>query len=228
MRKKYKNEIFNFLNSIKLGTENFDIEERIEDDIQETNIVYTGTQLEFKIRTSNASYELLDYRYVKFSPTYDITDFYPPKGWTDFKTVFESFKFWINNHVNEYVEELQIPDLWSAYKNGNKSFRFEEMDFEDQDKFRVEEKEQIEMSINELKLLIHKNLETSDEEQQLVNNRLDYLIEAMNRLNKFDWKSVAISTIMSISIALSLDTSKGQILFELFKKIFSIIPMLIE
>jgi hypothetical protein len=84
------------------------------------------------------------------------------------------------------------------------------------------------MAINELKLLIHKNMETSEEEQELVNNRLEYLIEAMNRLNKFDWKSVAISTIMSISIALSLDTSKGQMLFDLFKKVFSIIPMLMK
>ena len=84
------------------------------------------------------------------------------------------------------------------------------------------------MAIEELKLLIHKNLETTVEEQQVVNNRLDYLIEAMNRLNKFDWKSIAISSIMSISVALTLDTNKGQLLFDLFKKVFSIIPMLLK
>ncbi len=84
------------------------------------------------------------------------------------------------------------------------------------------------MAIEELKLLIHKNLETTVEEQQVVNNQLDYLIEAMNRLNKFDWKSIAISSIMSISVALTLDTNKGQLLFDLFKKVFSIIPMLLK
>ncbi len=228
MRKKHKNEIFNFLNSITLGADNFEIEEHVEDDLQETNIIFNGTQLEFKIRTSNESYELFDYRFVKYTPTYDFTGFYPPSGWTDFETVFESFKVWVNDHVNEFVEELQIPDLWREYKKGNTSLRFNEINFDNQEKLNYEEKVQIKMAINELKLVIHKNLETSEEEQRLVENRLDYLIGAMNRLNKFDWKSVTISTIMSISIALSLDTNKGQILFELFKKIFNVIPMIME
>lgn len=228
MRKKYKNEIFNFLNSIKLGKENFDIEEYVEKNILKTIIVYKETPFEFKIRTSPTSFDLFDYQFVTFSPTYETTPLYPQSGWTNFVEVFESLENWVNNHVAEYIEELQIPDLWSEYKKGNTTLRFNEIDFENQEIFNFEEKEQIRMAINELKLLIHKNIETSEEEQQLVNNRLDYLIEAMNRLNKFDWKSVALSTTMSISIALSLDTIKGQILFDLFKNVFSIIPILLK
>ena len=105
---------------------------------------------------------------------------------------------------------------------------FREIEFENQANFNLDEKAQIKLAINDLKLLIHKSLETTEEEQILVNKRLDYLIDAVNRLNKFEWKSVAISTIMSISIALTLDTTKGQLLWDLFKKVFSIIPMLIK
>jgi hypothetical protein len=228
MRKKFKNEIFNYLNDTNLGKDNFDIEESIEYELSTTSIIFKDSPLKFIIRTSAASYDLLDYRFVTFSPEFKMSDIYPSQDWAYFTEVFDSFKSWINNHVAEYVEELQIPDLWSEYKKGNKTLRFNEINFENRENFSFEEKEQIKMAINELKLLIHKNMETSDEEQQLVNNRLDYLIEAMNRLNKFDWKSVAISTTMSISIALTLDTSKGQLLFDLFRKVFSIIPMLIK
>ncbi len=228
MRRKYKNAIFNYLNDTDLGTDSFDIEEGLENELPATSIIFKDSPLKFIIRTSASSYDLLDCRFVTFSPKYEVSDIYPLQEWTNFTEVFDSFKNWINTHVAEYIEEIQIPDLWSEYKKGNKTLRFNEINFENRENFNFEEKEQIKMAINELKLLIHKNMETSDEEQQLVNYRLDYLIEAMNRLNKFDWKSVAISTTMSISIALTLDTSKGQLLFDLFRKVFNIIPMLIK
>lgn len=82
------------------------------------------------------------------------------------------------------------------------------------------------MSINELKLLIQTNLKTTGEEQEVVAERLNYLIDASKRLNKFDWKSLAVSTLINISVALTLDTAKGHLLFELFKKVFSVVPMI--
>ena len=108
----------------------------------------------------------------------------------------------------------------------NNSFKINEIDFYNRKAFNIDERKQIIMSINDLKLLINNSLNTSTEEQSLVNERLDYLIEASDRLNKFDWKSLAISTLISISITLSLDTQKEQLLFELFKKVFSLIPTL--
>jgi hypothetical protein len=83
------------------------------------------------------------------------------------------------------------------------------------------------MSINELKLLIHQNFNTSQEQQKLVDDRLNYLIDSTNRLNKFDWKSVSISTMLSIVTTLTLDVEKGRQLFVLFQKVFSIIPLLV-
>jgi len=59
-----------------------------------------------------------------------------------------------------------------------------------------------------------------------IDDRLDYLTQAVDRLNKFDWKSLLISTIISISVALSFDTEKGKQLFNLFKQVFDVIPKL--
>ena len=62
----------------------------------------------------------------------------------------------------------------------------------------------------------------------IISQKLDYLTEAIDRLNKFDWRAVAFSTIMTISATLSLDTEKGSLLIELFKQIFVKIRYLIQ
>ncbi len=82
------------------------------------------------------------------------------------------------------------------------------------------------LAINDLKLLIHQQFGTTEVEQEAVVARLDYLVEASKRLNKYDWKSLAINTIISITITLSLDTEKGRQLFELFKRVFRIVPQI--
>ena len=84
------------------------------------------------------------------------------------------------------------------------------------------------MSINELKGLIINKFELLEEQQKIVNDRLDYLAEASGRLNKFDWKGTLVNTIMSMSIALSLDTEKGKILLKLFQRIFQNIKGLLS
>jgi hypothetical protein len=119
-----------------------------------------------------------------------------------------------------------FPTYGEEYKMGNKSFNINEIDFNDKSFFSSEEKRQVRLSLNELKLLIQTNLNTNKEEQEIVTARLDYLIEATDRLNKFDWKSLAASSLISIAIALTLDTKKGFLLFELFKKVFSLVPIL--
>jgi ribosomal protein L17 len=228
MKKKYKNELFNFINSTSLGVESFDIIETSEDDFLITKILYKNTPLIFTIRNSPESFDSFDYKFVKFSPTYNETSFYPENSWLSFLDVFESFKEWVNNHVMEFLDEIHVPDLWTEYNKGNRTLNFKEIDFDNHDSFNFDEKKQIAMAINELKLLIHKQIGTTQKEQKLVDQRLDYLIETSKRLNKFDWKSVAVSTLMSISIALTLDSGKGKLLFDLFKEVFSVIPMLVK
>jgi hypothetical protein len=137
------------------------------------------------------------------------------------------FQTWLNNHLIKYIVEESEPDLWDEFRKGNKTLNINSINFEDQSNFLNDEKKQVQLAIADLKLLIQKEFETSENEQRIVDSRLDYLVEATKRLNKFDWKSLAISTLISLSMALSLDTEKGRQLFELFKKVFGVIPQLL-
>jgi hypothetical protein len=226
MKKKYRNELFQLINKAGFNQDDFSL---TEDNIQGLPAVilqYKKTPFRFIIRNSRESFEDFDYKFVSFGPGYSMTDIQPQSSYANFDTVYANVERWLNLDVKEYIEDESEPDLWTEFKRGNKTINIDRIDFNDKGNFSYDEKRQISMAVNELKLLIHNGIQTNQEEQKLVNERLDYLIEASGRLNKFDWKSLAISTLISISIALSLDTQKGQMLFDLFKKVFSVIPLL--
>jgi hypothetical protein len=98
---------------------------------------------------------------------------------------------------------------------------------DDKSLFNDTEKIQLRLSINEFKMLINKTFCPDEYETKAIHDRLDYLAESLDRLNRIDWRSLALSTVLSISIALSLDTTKGQILIDLFKRLFSNVIRLI-
>ncbi|MGQ0826988.1 MAG: hypothetical protein ACT4ON_01205 [Bacteroidota bacterium] len=222
MRKKHKNELFQFLVNSKIGIDKFDFEKGIEDGsgFSMIQISLKDTPFYFKVRVSEEDFNVFDYQFIMYNPTFSPTEF---SEWLSFSQIMDTLDYWMKNHVSEYLLDEHEPDLWEEFKKGNKTFSSNSIDFDDQGSFSNDEKIQIKLSLNELKLLINKNIATSSEEQQIVNARLDYLIDAVDRLNKYDWQSLVISTLISISISLSLDTEKGHLLFELFKKVFSMV-----
>ena len=227
MLKNHKNAIFNAIKTSKFNTDKFDISESVEEDHVITIIKIKDTPFKFLIGQPSDNFVEFRYQYVLFSPNYVLTNILPRDRYIDFTDVLYAFKRWLNNHINSYFEEENEIDLWTEYKSVNKILNLEKIDFEDQSYFSSGEKEQIKSAINELKLSIAKNFQLSNEEISQVNKRLDYLSDAPERLNKFDWKSLIIPTILNIATALSLNTQQGKELFELFKQVFQVIPKLI-
>jgi hypothetical protein len=82
------------------------------------------------------------------------------------------------------------------------------------------------LALRDVRLLIIDRFAPSTAEMESIDARLNYLTQAIERLNRFDWKSLLISSIMSISVALSFDTEKGRQLYKLFKQVFDIMPKL--
>jgi hypothetical protein len=220
MRKKYKNEIFHKIKELGFTPDDFNLIENAEEEYT-TIIKYKDTPFMFTIHNSAQSYDEFECLYVLYAPGFPHTEMFPERNYFEFSSVLKNFNNWVINHIKEYDLDEFEPDLWSEYKNGNNSLNFNEIDFNDRDLFSTAEKRQISMSINELRLLINKNFETSVEEQKLINERLEYLIDSTKKLNKFDWKSLTVSTIIGIATTLTLDVEKGKLLFELFRQVFS-------
>jgi hypothetical protein len=222
MRKKYRNELFALITDSQLPINDFSLKDEIIEDLPAVVIQYKNTPFKFVIRNAKNSYEDFDYQYVPYSPEFIMGGM--SEGFVDFDEVHSELDEWIESNIKAYLEDEEESDLWQEFNRGNSTVNLNEINFEEKSNFSKNEKAQLVMAMNELKFLIHKNFDTTNKEQDLVNQRIEYLIDSIDTLNKFDWKGSAISTIISIAISLTLDTEKGKLLFELFKRVLSIIP----
>lgn len=227
MLTKYKNQLFDSIKESTFALNQFKYEEFKSDGNYISRINYIDTPFYFYTKNPSNSYKHFQYKYTTFSPGYESTDYIPNNRWVGIDSILRSFRGWLDKDISEYLAENVAIDLWTEFKNTGSSLNLNNIDFDDKDSFTVEEQKQINLALDELKLLIKDNFKTNQEQQSNVNNRLDYLIEGSKRLNKVDWKSIAISTMISISIALTLDAEQGQLLFSLFKKVINALPKLI-
>jgi hypothetical protein len=76
--------------------------------------------------------------------------------------------------------------------------------------------------------MIAEEFNPTQEQLQFINERLDYLAKAVDRLNRFDWTGLAISIVVSIAVNLSVDTEGGRVLFTLFKAAFQATTKLLK
>ena len=226
MRKKYKNQLFQYLSTLDIPIDHWEIETN-EDKYRDVSIIsLVNTPFKFIITTDKEDFNVVGCKYILYGSSYPLSEYSGPYG--DFDSILSEFSYWLDKHINPYFEDEAEPDLWTAYLNNNKSLNPENIDFNDRAEFTTDEKQHVKLAMNELKHLIHSNFQTTQEEQRLVNARLDYLIDAVDRLNKFDWKGTALSMLMNISTALCLDTTRGEQLFGLFAKVISNLPQLIQ
>jgi len=179
-------------------------------------IHYKQSPFRFKTRCSKHSYEIFAVDYNLFIPRS------PLKGWSQeihgIDELVEEFKNWLKNDLNSFLKEKKTPDLWShadSYKSivNNLSISQEDTSF-----FSKQEKRDVRGSVEVFKKLVEENFQLDLEQTKHINEQLNYLSDAVERLNRFDWRGLAISIVMSIAANLCVDTEKGKLLFDLFRQ----------
>lgn len=191
-------------------------------------IKVNNSPLKFLIRNSSGNFYQLDCNYTLFAPNYPMSGFIPEQDWFDIGQIYSQFSNWLKDTVKEYFDEMLLPDHWQQLNAEKTIISGAEINSDDISKFSANEKQQLKLSINEFRLLILKTYRPTPDEIKVIDSRLEYLAESLERLNKIDWRGLAISTVMSISIALSLDTEKGKLLFGLFKQVFAKVLQLLQ
>ena len=140
---------------------------------------------------------------------------YPEEGAIAFEEVLSAFKNWLEKDILLAIEEELIPDLWAL---ASETVFAPEAQSGQPSEFEPTERDQLKAAITTFRVLVETTFHPLDDQSVLIAERLDYLAQAADRLNRFDWKSVAISTLMTISVALSLDTERGRVLYGLFQQ----------
>jgi hypothetical protein len=222
MLKKDKNRLMREISNRGLNPRSFQIEETTIGDRNAVVLRLANSPLKFIIRNSRDSFLRFDCKYTQFKPDFPMSEFFPQEQgrWTDFDGVLVRFYKWLDECVKPCLEELLEPDLWDQVQLGRPIIDTAKPRAEDGLAFSPDEAVQIRLAVKEFRLLVIKTFDPSEEEKEVIDARLDYLTEAVDRLNRIDWRSVAITTVITISVALSLDTENGRVLFGLFQQVF--------
>ncbi|GAH41984.1 unnamed protein product [marine sediment metagenome] len=216
--KKYKNQLLTIIQEHRFETSLFTAE---NGPIGDDNYFIMGLRdspLRFAVKPYQGSLDSFLYRSSEFRADFPMSssDHYADEG-----MLTTYFKSWLDDVVQPYLDNVNTPDLWHILEETRSRTKSELGTPEDFGPFSDEEKTHIRLSLNEFRLLITQNFNPNQEELKTVDARLQYLSDAIDKHNKFDWKGIAISTVISITIALSLNPEQGNQLFQLFKQIFS-------
>ncbi|MEX2488127.1 MAG: hypothetical protein WD356_01210 [Pseudomonadales bacterium] len=220
MIKKDKNGFLDVIRSRGLDPTQFKRHEKEVDGYRAFIVQLVNSPLFFMARTTNDDFREHDVRYINFGPGYTKSDYLPEFGWADIDYVYAVFSEWLERHVEPFIEENEETDLWEQIESDH-LLTGDPLSNRDQRTFSKPEKEKVRIALQQFEALIVAEFSPSPTQLESIQDRLEYLSEGVDRLNRVDWQGIAITTVISISIALNLDTDQGKTLFGLFKRAFS-------
>lgn len=228
MLRNYKNALLQEILGAGFDRSLFDGQADHDDDEHPGfRINFGNGRLFFLAQNPNDDFHKFKYRYSSFSPGYPWSD-QLPIDYCAFDVLQGAFRRWLADEVRPAVENLAIPDLWKMISAVPTSTGVLALGADSASPFSVEEREQIRLSLQRFRVLIIQNFGPKPDEMAAIEAQLDYLSDAVDRLNRFDWRGVAISTVLGIATTLSLDVERGRLLWGLFQQAFEVLLQLIR
>ena len=221
--KKYTNELLKVLIEEGKDVNLFELKRLNEGASNEiANIVFKGTPMSFAIRLADVdTRDVFRISFTQFHAGFPHFDDYYPYPLDETKSIFKN---WLNEDVNKYIENENEVDYWKIAKEN--PLTIESIDFTKNEPFSIDDQKQMVIGLEEIKLLLSQNFSLTNQQIEITNNKIEYLAEATKRLNKTDWKGIAISTIVTIAYDLAFDETKRTMLFGLFSKLWAVIQQL--
>ena len=180
MRKTHKNLIFECLTKTLYGIDSFEI---VDSDESHTAIYFRDTKFKFQIVVSPDNYDSYYISSAQYAPNYPIVGTDNP---IDIAGLIIQLQYWIVTNIKHYLEDEATIDLWEAYKNSKHYLDVEDLNVDDTSNFSSDDQYQIQLAVQDLKLLIPAKFDLTNEQLLIVNKKLDYLMEASGRVTKTD------------------------------------------
>ena len=215
---KYRNNLLSIVQESGLDPNLFDAEEEVIDKENYFTISLRDSKIRYAVQPWRGSFSYFACRSSQFRADFEMTGLHICP---DFESVAQDFKTWLEEVVKPYLDNLNTPDLWQILGENRAHIKSELATLQDFEAFSAEEKIRIRLSLKDFRLLIVQNFNPNKEELESIDARLKYLSDAVEKHNKFDWKGIAINTVIAIVVALSLNPQQASQLFQFFKQVFS-------
>jgi hypothetical protein len=219
--KRQKNQIYEALEAAEMQPSQFHAGDMILENMAGFGVEMKNTPLTFIFRTSEHSFEKGDCRFTLAAAGWPLGDWWPGKSFGEFSVLVYRFSEWLGTTVQLYLEDQEAVDLWTQVVSETDVLTASLDDPKRDQQFSKQEKALLRESVSRVRKRIKETFLPKQKVLNEINRRLDYLEQAVDRLSRFDWKNLLISTIMAIGVNLSVDKTTGGQLMELFKHAFS-------
>lgn len=225
MLKEQKNKIFEIIRDSfpfsDISIDDFDIEKTSMELSDNASLIsFKNSRLKFAILPKEDSYDYFRCKFNEFNPQFSTTPWIPENGYLTFDELKFQLNLWLREHVGRYLDELSTLDIWETYKSQSKIIDINKIGFTAEQKFTSEEKIKIKAGVQKLKSDIEIHVKLDPHQFNLIIEKLDYIANGPDRLDKFDWANITVSTIINIMTSVVLDGENRSKLFELFKATF--------
>ena len=206
MLKSQKNDVFDSIEKQGLSPSLFEFEESI-----------TGTTVILRVKNTEYFFNFLQNQnnghFARFCPGHDVhTDSSNTGSWLE---QLLCLRRWV-----KYVtRELNAQDKWKILQEEIANMNFGDINY-DSSQFNIQEYELLKLNIGALKVNISK-MDILESKVEVINIKLDHLLDLAKSMNKTDWKSLFIGTFISLFIQLSIDKQTGQTIWQYIQSVFS-------
>jgi hypothetical protein len=134
--------------------------------------------------------------------------------------LLKAFSQWIHDHVQKYLIDLETPDHWSAFDKSKTVSVLLHIDYADSGKFTKEESAKVSAALDQLEHRMIGELNMQTEQITATRQAIGYVKDKLQGSDRLAWKLFFLGTIVNLVFVLSLDTERGNKLFQLIKEIF--------
>ena len=178
----------------------------------------------FRFVNSEESYHHFKVDFIRFTPKFAQSIWFPQNGAKSFDEVKTRLIDWLTNELKFYWTEQYDPDFWEHFETDGNNFISDSIDYESDEQFSDIEKEEVKLALNDVRIRLLNEYNFTPVQVQLIESRILYLEQNLDTKSKLDWKNLAIGAIISLILNLSVDTELGDQIWKLFISVFESIP----
>jgi hypothetical protein len=144
-----------------------------------------------------------------------------------FASAESAFREWLQRHAKPFLAETGLSDPWEIGLHSDLLAELSASSPADDTGFAPAEQAALLAALARFRNLVIAELRLEARQIATVDERLAYLSAALSRVNRLDWKNLALSSLVTIVTALSLNSEQGRHLLVLFRQAIASVAGLI-
>jgi hypothetical protein len=121
----------------------------------------------------------------------------------------------VSDWLGAVKRDLDTPDLWAQLKGEAELLGGASIGANENSPFTPEEQKHIERRLQELKARVTRTYSLSEPEMEILNAKIDYVVDAATRLGRIDWRNAVVGAILGYIITAGLPPESARSIFQI-------------